>query len=640
MPFFRDYFYMDDENKTGPAVDWVALWILFSAWCSLAGWFLSLLGCLNGWGYGVAFGLFFGGLAAFRKRLGLFGPKRAFFRGRAFRSRWVFPKIWLLLTILAFIGGLIYHPNNYDYLTYRFPRILNWCWEQKWYWIDANASRMNYSATGIEWMMAPLFILFKTDRLFFLINGVSFLLLPGLVFSVFCGLGISKRISWWWMWVLPTGYCYLLQAASVGNDSLGAVYLLAALHFAFKTRETSSTRNFALSCLSIALFTGVKASNLPLVLPCLMALFFNRERLLARANPVVFMAALLISAMVSFFPMALLNIHFTGTYTGDPTNEGKLQVHNPVSGIVGNALQMTMDNLALPVQPRPVSWEWMIPAGMKAQLHHDFSRLFLKSAEMQLEEGAGVGLGIVACVGLMAGYGAWAFGGRTTSQIRRSRYSLWITAASMLALFAFMTKMGSGNTSRLVAAYYPLLIAGVSILASLDGSIIKRSLYNIVGCGAMLSALPLVILSPARPLFPTGMVEPYLARMSPSVAARFSQVYDTYSSRYDALGDLRLYLPESEKVVGFLQSGDDPEVSLWRPFGSRQVIEVTSDMSVDKLSSDHVHLVVVDRDALEAKYDFNLDKLTKKWSATVVAEKDLAVKVGSGRQTWYVLRCP
>ncbi len=54
----------------------------------------------------------------------------------------------------------------------------------------------------MEWMMAPPFLLFKTDRLFFLIDFISYLFLPGLIFSVFNGLGIGKRISWWWMWGL------------------------------------------------------------------------------------------------------------------------------------------------------------------------------------------------------------------------------------------------------------------------------------------------------------------------------------------------------------------------------------------------------------------------------------------------------
>jgi len=100
-----------------------------------------------------------------------------------------------LLAALAFVGGMTHAPDNYDYLTYRFPRVLYWSWYHAWSWIPTVDQRMNYSATGFEWLMVPLFIVFKTDRLFFLINFIVYLLLPGVVFSIFSHLGISKRIS-------------------------------------------------------------------------------------------------------------------------------------------------------------------------------------------------------------------------------------------------------------------------------------------------------------------------------------------------------------------------------------------------------------------------------------------------------------
>ena len=547
---------MEEKAKNRHVPDWVALWILFSTGCSFAGWFLSLFGCLNQWGYGIASVLFFGGLVVLRKHVGFSGSRPVFFRANLFHSRWLFPKIWLSLTLLVFLGGLIYHPNNYDYLTYRFPRILHWCWEQRWHWIDTINERMDFSATGIEWLMVPLFVFFKTDRLFFLINFISFLLLPGLIFSVFCGLGISKRVSWWWMWVLPTGYCYLLQAASANNDSLGAVYLLASLHYAFKIRGSSPTKNFALSCLSMALLTGIKASNLPLALPWLAALFFNRKPLRESGKPALLITALLIAAIVSFLPLALVNIHFTGSSFGDPNNEGKLKVSDPISGLAGNSLELAAHNLAPPIWFKKISWESMVPAALKNRLDRDFPRFNVTVGEMQMEEGTGVGVGIVACVGLMACFGAKTLFARINSRIYPPIYSLGIIAGAGVALLVYMAKMGGEAPARLIAAYYPLLIAGISVLASLDGSILRRSLFKFVGAATMLSALPLVILSPSRPLFPSDRVGLYLAQAAPAAATRFNQVYGVYASRFDDLKDLRAYIPKTERVVGFLQGGE------------------------------------------------------------------------------------
>jgi len=621
-------------------IDWTALWILFSGWCSFAGWVLSWLGCLNRWGYAIAFALFLGGLIIFRKQFGFFGQKPVLFRVNIIRSRWLLPKIWLMLASLVFIGGLIYHPSNYDYLTYRFPRVLHWCWDQKWNWIQSINVRMNYSAIGIEWLMTPLFVFFKTDRLFFLINFISFLLLPGLVFSVFSNLGISKRVSWWWMWVLPCGYCYLLQAGSAGNDSFTSVYLLASLHYAFKAKESFVGKNLALSCLSIALLTGAKVSNIPLALPWLATIFFNRKFLLEVKSPFLLVGTLLVAAIVSFLPVALLNIHYSGDYTGDPANKAKFRLSDPVSGIAGNSLQITVDNLAPPVWPKPIPWGEILPAKLKARIVRGFPRFNITTGEIPMEEITGVGLGVTTGVGIMAGFGLWALLARKNIRIRRSRQALWITAGAGVALMVYMSKMGGEAASRLVIPYYPLLIAGVSVLVSLDGCVMKRSLFRVVGSVAMLSALPVVIFNPARPLFPVDLTARYLARVAPSSSVRFNQVYEVYSSRFDALRDLRTYLPRNEDVVGFLQTGDDPETSLWRPFGSRQVLDVTPGKSVDELKAKHLHFIVVDGDALEYTYHIKIDDLLKKWSASIVTKKYLLVKASMGPRPWYILHCP
>ena len=322
---------MKKRKATGPheskkaSIDWLALWILFSAWSSLSGWCLAFSGLLNPVAIVLSYALFFGGLFFFRCQL---QGEGALMRERIIRSRFWVPKIWLGLALLALIGGIIHTPNNYDYLTYRFPRVLYWTWEQSWYWVSTINERINYSGTGFEWLMVPLFVLFKTDQLFFLINFISYLFLPGLIFSVFSHLGIAKRICWWWMWVFPCGYCYILQAASVGNDSFAAIYFLASLHYLYRATDAPSVRNLTFSALAIALTTGAKASNLPLVLPWLIVLFFHRKGFLDKCRPAIVALVLIVSATVSFLPMAILNIHYTGDFAGDLINRKPVRAHD------------------------------------------------------------------------------------------------------------------------------------------------------------------------------------------------------------------------------------------------------------------------------------------------------------------------
>jgi peptidoglycan/LPS O-acetylase OafA/YrhL len=139
-----------------------------------------------------------------------------FRRKRRFRR--LLPALFLVTALLAGLGGALYAPNNIDALAYRFPRVLHWLSAEGWHWVASPTMQVNYSGTVYEWLMTPLYLFTRRDRLFFLIDWISYLFLPGLIFSVFLGCGISRRVAWAWMWLLPMGFCYVMQAGSIGND--------------------------------------------------------------------------------------------------------------------------------------------------------------------------------------------------------------------------------------------------------------------------------------------------------------------------------------------------------------------------------------------------------------------------------------
>ena len=174
---------------------------------------------------------------------------------------------------LAAVGGALHAPNNYDALTYRMPRMLHWWAASGWHWIATPNERMNLSGTGFEWIMMPIFIVTHSDRLFFLINIAAYFLLPSLIFLVFVGAGMRRRVAWFWMWLLPAALCYAMQAGSISNDTIAATFFLAAIYFADQARRAHSVHNLWVSILAAGLLTGVKASNLPLLLPVLWAMW-------------------------------------------------------------------------------------------------------------------------------------------------------------------------------------------------------------------------------------------------------------------------------------------------------------------------------------------------------------------------------
>ena len=321
----------------------IRIWIWVSALATLAGWSLSAVGQLNRGGY-----LVFGGLAAAAFLLGRrgSGEKRpgTGFKWRKVKARfrrWL-PACFLGLTLLIFLGGALYPPSNHTAMTYRTPRVLHWLMEGHWHWIDTPNYRLNNRACGLEWLTAPLLLFTKSDRGLFLVNFIPFLLLPGLVFSLFKRLGVRGRVAWHWMWLLPTGYSFLVQAGGAGNDTFPAVYALAAMDFGLRAWESRRASDLWLSFLSAALLTGAKASNLTLLLPCaivVLPLLPQLKRRLGATGLVI-----LLAGVVSFLPTALLNIRYCGDWSGLVLERAGMDMKNPLVGIWGNALLLFTNN--------------------------------------------------------------------------------------------------------------------------------------------------------------------------------------------------------------------------------------------------------------------------------------------------------
>jgi len=237
----------------------VALWVLLCAFLNCTGWILSAVHQLNRTGYAVAFLLAFGvGYWLHRKRRLVICPRFSFRKQRR-RFRRGLPLAFLILAAVAIVGGVIYAPSNYDALAYRVPRGFHWLAEGRWHWVHTEFNRLNTRACGFEWVAAPLMAFTRGYRWLFLINAVSFLLLPGLLFSLLVRLGVRARVAWHWMWLAPTGYCYLLQAGSIANDLFGAVFAVAAIDFARRARQWPSGPETWLSLLAAALMTAAAA---------------------------------------------------------------------------------------------------------------------------------------------------------------------------------------------------------------------------------------------------------------------------------------------------------------------------------------------------------------------------------------------
>jgi len=618
-------------------------WILACAYLSAAGWGLSLLGVLSPTGYLAAVvcgggGWWFLCRGWRRPESGRFAPGKL-----RWRFRHSLPAVFLGYALITFVSGLLYAPSNFDALSYRLPRVLHWLSEHRWHWIATSNPRLNVSATGFEWLSAPALALARTDRWLFLINIVCYLLFPGLVFGVLTRLGVNRRVAWSWMWLMPTGYCFALQAGGIGNDLFATVYGLAAVYFGLRARRSGRIEDVWLGMLAAALLTGAKATNLPLLLPCALALWPSLKLLWARAVASTVVAVLALAA--SFLPTAVGNARFTGSWGGDPRNQMKVQVDRPVYGVIGNSLELLVGNAMPPVMPFVSRWNAVVADAKRTpffqQLVRHFPRFRLDGTnELPQEEGAGIGLGLCGLL-VITGVAAWRrrapvqpCGGAAAEPICSG---LIVCLGTWVALLAYMAKLGSEVAPRLVAPYYPLLFATFLLLPG-NATFVRRRWWNALALIAAFSVLPALILSPSRPLWPAQTICRYLTQRFPGrpLLERAATIYAVYRTRDDNLGPLRRYLPTACREVGLIASGDDPETSLWRPFGSRKVLEITPANESEVLGR-RISTVVVNKEALELAFGCSFEQWLSKNHLRVLGEERLLLQVKGGVKEWFVV---
>ena len=623
----------------------IALWIALCALLNCAGWILSALHALNRTGYFCVFVAAVAGAALFYEK-GMFARFSAQCALRKFRQRFKrkFPLAFLILAVMAIAGGVIYAPANYDALAYRMPRVLHWLAEGRWHWIHTDFARLNTRATGFEWIATPVILFTGTDRFLFLIDAVSFLLLPGLVFSVFTRLGVRPRVAWHWMWIVPTGYCFLLQAGGIANDMFGAVFVLAALDLALRARESRQAGEVWLSIIAAGLCTGGKASNIPLLLPwCIAILPAALPRIKAAPLAAIFIA--IVATLSSAVPNSLLNIKYCGDWTGSVAEGAKFK-GKPFTCIAGNALLLPFQNLVPPVFPLSNLWnkhaDNFLPRPVIEKLHDCFEQggAFFTTGEMQIEEEAGLGFGVtvlllvtVAASLLMPSQGNASRGEFFAGNWWRTL----ILFSPYVSLLVFMAKSGLSGGGRLITPYYALLMP-LLLIRSQHSQLTRKKWWRRVAVFLVfiLSALLLVI-EPTRPLWPANSIlSRFAAKNNAPLIVRSRSVYASYQNREKAFQPMLEILPPDTGLLGIV-SFDDLETSLWKPFGHRVIRHVTRSDSLEDLQRAHIKYVLATSEWVSGYFGVSFDDWLRDHHGVILKEIPLTLRTSQGPRDWFLV---
>lgn len=581
----------------------VRLWILLSALLVGAGWILSAFHALNRTGYLAVFAV--AAVAAawhWRKQKPLLTV--AFRReGHKLlrRCRRPAPLFFFMLALMALAAGALYTPINGDSNAYRIPRVLHWLGHEQWHWIRALDIRLNIPGCNFEWLSAPLILFTRTDRCLFLINWISYLLLPGLIYSVFTRLQVRPRVAWWWMWLLASGWCYAMQASSDVNDGYAAVYALAAVDLALRARQNQRFGDALLSMLAAALVTGVKQTDVPLALLWVIAILPGWKLLLKR--PLATAAVAAACLVVSIAPTAVFNYQHYHNWAGFPPNyPWKIvkPLDSPFWGIVGNAFCIPLQNLIPPVFPGAEKWNALMqrfvqtPFGSHFQSFENFG-VIGPDIHGASEATAGLGLGVCLLTGISI-YVAWRMRRRSASaRATPNPVARWLRLVPFGLLLLFMATVGTNQNARHLSAYYPFFFPVILVGAG-HAALVRRRWWQRFCLALLLFTGLLLVVSRGRPLFPAEWMIHRLAaafphsRLVEKIAAPFSTRLQAEEYKFCFAGKL----PPEEKTVGYAAGFSAGETGLWLPLGQRTVERILPDDTREEINALGIRYLVME----------------------------------------------
>lgn len=625
---------------------WLGHWIIFGAACNVAGWSLSAIHQLNAVGLLVAIPL------AWYLMARLVGIGLPPLPSRSTATRWrkrfskPFPAAFLLFATLSLVGGFLYAPNNLDALIYRMPRVAHWLMAERWEWIPTIKNNLNTRSAGFEWWTAPMFAILRTDRLVFLINLTSFLFLPGLFFSLFRQMGVSRKASQAWMWVLPTGYCFVLQAASVGNDMLAALFAVAAFDYGFRWKRGGGYPCFALALLGCAMMTAIKPTTLPLLLP-FGVLFFGMWKP-AFGKPLTTLVLALLFALSSFVPTAAINIRQCGDWTGAAAEDVKLGSVEPLVGIATNTINTVLQNTMPPVFPLAGPWNRMFvglfPPAYIAANHRSFEAggANFMVPDFQGEESVGIGCGLTLLL-LASVLMGWKMKSAhpLASENTRRHLTTWLVMSLvfLLALLAYFSRAGMSTVARHIAPFYPFLFA-LCLCGRSQRTVVSSRPWRWTAAVALVSALIMMVIVPSRPLWPSSTLLANVDENSSKILQRAKTGYEVYSGRGDGLGPVRDALPPDAAVVGYLSYSASPELPLWKPYMERRLRHLLPQESIATLRAENVRYLALNTDRFETFRGISPEEWVRKDGGIVKSRTSLQLLARFAPSEWWVVEIP
>jgi hypothetical protein len=353
-----------------------------------------------------------------------------------------------------------------------------------------------------------------------------------------------------------------------------------------------------------------------------------------------------VAAGCSFLPVAALNLKHCGDWSGQVVEHTMFGHQYPILHVTHNGMLMVANNFVPPIFPMTEGWKHFVLRVMPQERLHRIEEIFEPGAiwlavpDMQNEETAGLGFGVsVLClITFLATIFSAGSTIRSPSQGSAGFLGLAVLAGVWFSVLPLFLVSGANGPARYLAPQYGLLV--IPFLLNQTGDwITSHRWWRWAGMVVFLLGAGLLVVSPARPLWPARTV---LSKWDanghmPAAIKRAQTVYNVYGDRADAFAPLRDLLPPEARAICMV-TFDDPETSLWRPFGSRRVFHVLNATTREDMGTHGITYVIVNKEYFDRHFTGPFEQWQTQMHADVVQHTNLTLRAGREPSEWYLLK--
>jgi hypothetical protein len=172
------------------------------------------------------------------------------------------------------------------------------------------------------------------------------------------------------------------------------------------------------------------------------------------------------------------------------------------------------------------------------------------------------------------------------------------------------------------------------LLPRVNQRLVSSRFWRFVAVAAACFAVPAVVLSPARPLFPRNLLLTSASKpeAESGVIARARRVYSIYANRPDAFAPLRALLPQGTNKIGIIAFGDEPETSLWRPFGTVSIRHI---LAAGDLTDERA--IAASEPITRSRLGVSVEEFAAAQGFTISGSVELSLRASGTPELWYVL---